>query len=275
MRILLTNDDGYRAKGLAELVEMMKPFGELTVVAPKYHQSGVSMAVTMGLKPVAARRLPDRDGVRWWYVDATPSSCVKYGLDEVFTDGLPDVVVCGINHGSNAASASMYSATVGAAREGALAGILSIAVSLDDFNPDADFSPVRAFFPAIFRRLTENPVPTYGTFYNLNFPALPPEKIAGIRIGYQGTVHWIKEFRPYDYGVFDRLGITPLDMGILCFPEKEEGETVYVMAGDLTDDPRNTPEADHRQLEAGFVTLCPLQLDSTDYREKARLETLF
>ena len=152
MKILLTNDDGYRARGLAELVEMMKPFGELTVVAPKYHQSGMSMAVTMGLKPIAVKRLPDRDGVRWWYVDATPSSCVKYGLDEVFTRGLPDVVVCGVNHGSNAASASMYSATVGAAREGALAGVLSIAVSLDDFSPDADFSDVRKLFPDIFRK---------------------------------------------------------------------------------------------------------------------------
>lgn len=272
MKILLTNDDGYRARGLAELVEMMKPFGELTVVAPKYHQSGMSMAVTMGLKPIAVKRLPDRDGVRWWYVDATPSSCVKYGLDEVFTDGLPDVVVCGVNHGSNAASASMYSATVGAAREGALAGVLSIAVSLDDFSPDADFSGVRKLFPDIFRKLTENPVADKSIFYNINFPK---GEARGIRIGSQGTVHWLKEFRPYDYDVFARLGITPLDMGILCMPEKEKDETVYVMAGDLTDDPRNPADADHRQLEAGFITLCPLQLDATAYAEKARLETLF
>ncbi|MBQ7268837.1 MAG: 5'/3'-nucleotidase SurE [Bacteroidales bacterium] len=272
MRILLTNDDGYRAKGLAELVEILKPFGELTVVAPKYHQSGMSMAVTMGLKPIAAKRLPDRDGVRWWYVDATPSSCVKYGLDEVFTDALPDVIVCGINHGSNAASASMYSATVGAAREGALAGVLSIALSVDDFSPDADFSDVKRRIPEIFRTLTQNPPADKSTFYNINFPK---GEARGIRIGYQGMVHWLKEFRPYDYGVFDRLGITPLDMGILRMPEVEAGETVYVMAGDLTDDPRNHGHADHRQLEAGFITICPLKLDATDYDDKRRLESLF
>ena len=260
MRILLTNDDGYRAKGLAELVEMLKPFGELTVVAPKFHQSGMSMAVTMGLKPIAVRRLPDREGVRWWYVDATPSSCVKYGLDEVFTDGLPDVVVSGINHGSNAASASMYSATVGAAREGALAGVLSIAVSVDDFDPNADFEGVKQCFPALFRKLVENPVADKSTFYNINFPMGTPK---GICIGYQGTVHWLKEFR------------NPLEMGVRYLPEAEEGESVFVMAGDLTDDSRNDDNADHRQLEAGYITVCPLQLDATDYREKQRLESLF
>jgi 5'-nucleotidase len=255
MKILLTNDDGYGARGLSALVEILKPFGELTVVGPKFPQSAMSMAVNLGQVPIAVKRLPDRDGVRWWYVDATPSSCVKYGLDEIFTDGLPDVVVSGINHGANAASASMYSATVGAAKEGALAGVLSIAVSVDDFSPDADFSEVARWFPEIFRRLTQNPVCDKQTFYNINFPKGAP---LGIRISYQGTVHWTKEFRDCPFPA-----------------EAEAGETVYIMAGDLTDDARNTDAADHRQMSAGYITICPLKLDATDYAEKARLETLF
>lgn len=260
MRILLTNDDGYTSRGLSTLVEILKPFGQLTVVAPKFHQSGMSMAVNLDKKPIAVKRLPDRDGVRWWYVDATPSSCVKYGLDEVFTDGLPDIVISGINHGANAASAAMYSATVGASKEGALAGVLSIAVSVDDFSPDADFSGVRDLFPDIFRRLTQNPVTDRQTYYNINFPKGTPR---GIRIGYQGTVHWVREFR------------TPEEMGLPAVSGHEEGESIYVMAGDLTDDARNTSDADHLQMNAGFVTICPLKLDATDYAEKARLETLF
>jgi len=255
MRILLTNDDGYEARGLAELVSILKPFGELTVVAPKFPQSGMSMAVNLGMIPIAVKQLPDRDGVHWWYVDATPSGCVKYGLDELFTDGAPDVVVSGINHGANAASASMYSATVGAAKEGALAGILSIAVSVDDFSPDADFSAVRAIFPEILRKLVSNPASDRQTYYNINFPKGTP---AGTKISYQGTVHWVKEFRDCPFPV-----------------AAEEGEKVYVMAGDLTDDPRNDDGADHRQMGGGFVTICPLKLDSTDYAEKQRLETLF
>ena len=126
MEILLTNDDGYKARGLKELVEMMRPYGKLTIVAPKFHQSGMSMAVGLGYKPIAVKELEVSAGQRWWYVDDTPASCVKFALDNIYTDSRPDVIVSGINHGSNYASASLYSATVGAAQEGALAGILSL-----------------------------------------------------------------------------------------------------------------------------------------------------
>jgi 5'-nucleotidase len=118
MRILITNDDGYQAKGLKVLVEIMKQFGEVTVIAPKKHQSGMSMAVSIGFKQIAHKDL----GEGWHYVDATPASCVKYGLNTIFLNEFPDVVVSGINHGSNASTASCYSGTLGAAAEAALNG---------------------------------------------------------------------------------------------------------------------------------------------------------
>ena len=102
MRILITNDDGYQAKGIKVLAEIMKQFGEVTVIAPKHHQSGMSMAVSLGFKQIAHKDL----GEGWHYVDATPASCVKFGLNTMFLDNFPDVVVSGINHGSNAATAS-------------------------------------------------------------------------------------------------------------------------------------------------------------------------
>ena len=132
MEIFITNDDGYQAKGIKILTETMRQFGSVTVIAPKYHQSGMSMAVSLGLKQIAYKELLHEDEVRdssgnlvkgalrTAYLDATPASCIKFGLNTCFLDKFPDVVVAGINHGSNAASASCYSGTLGAALEGAL-----------------------------------------------------------------------------------------------------------------------------------------------------------
>ena len=92
MRILITNDDGYQAKGIKVLAEIMREFGEVTVIAPKKHQSGMSMAVSLGFKQIAHKDLGDG----WHYVDATPASCVKFGLKAVCLDNYPDVVVSGI-----------------------------------------------------------------------------------------------------------------------------------------------------------------------------------
>ena len=93
LNILLTNDDGYRAAGIHVLAEIMCQFGSVTAVAPKFHQSGMSMAVSMGGKAIAYKELPSENGARWSYLDATPASCVKFGLDEVFWPGKPEVVV--------------------------------------------------------------------------------------------------------------------------------------------------------------------------------------
>ena len=131
MRILITNDDGYQAKGIKVLAEIMKQFGEVTVIAPKNHQSGMSMAVSLGFKQIAHKDLGDG----WHYVDATPASCVKFGLNTMFLDNYPDVVVSGINHGSNASTASCYSGTLGAAMEGALNTIPRSTKGIDSLEP--------------------------------------------------------------------------------------------------------------------------------------------
>ena len=160
MRILITNDDGYQAKGIKVLAEIMKQFGEVTVIAPKKHQSGMSMAVSLGFKQIAHKDL----GEGWHYVDATPASCVKFGLNTMFLDNYPDVVVSGINHGSNASTASCYSGTLGAAMEGALNGIPAIGVSLDTLHPDADCSGVAQHFGEIFRTLMQNWSAKHGVY---------------------------------------------------------------------------------------------------------------
>ena len=312
MNILVTNDDGYRAKGVRVLAEMMRQFGNVYVVAPKTHQSGMSMAVSLGFKAIRYKEIihspatPDREStdgslrkdtggtvhgsrgsLTVAYLDATPASCVKYALDtDVSGWPKPDVVVSGINHGSNAASASCYSGTLGAAQEAALCGIPAIGVSLCSMDPDADFSSVEKYFPDLFRKIIDatgksgqNPAKTedtagYGVYYNINFPDIPAEKIRGIRTGYQGKGHWIREFMDWDPSFYSRHGITPEMLGQESSPVCEEGEKLYMMVGTFVDDSGNDPQADHHLIQDGYISMVAHNIDTTDRVEVERLAGL-
>ena len=270
MRILLTNDDGYNAKGIKVLAEIMKQFGEVIVIAPKKHQSGMSMAVSLGFKQIAHKNLGDG----WHYVDATPASCVKFGLNTMFLDNYPDVVVSGINHGSNASTASCYSGTLGAAEEAALNGIPAIGVSLDTLHPDADFSGVSTMFGEIFLKIMSDLPRKHGVYYNVNFPDIPVSEIKGVRVGYQGLGRWVREFKEWDVQHYAKYGLTPEMLGQSSNPVLEEGEDLYMMVGDFENDPRNTPEADHLLVQEGYVSIVAHNVDCTDYDECARLRTI-
>lgn len=274
LTILITNDDGYCAKGIRTLERIMRRFGRVTVVAPKFHQSGMSMAVSMGCKAIAVRELGVRDGTPWYSVDATPSSCVKFGVDNIFTERKPDVVVCGINHGSNAATGANYSGTIGAAEEAAVNGIPGIAVSLASMQLDADFSAVEQLFPGIFRKLMEHLPARKGIFYNVNFPNIPASGIKGVKAGHQGMGHWEREFRSWDPSFFARHGISPEALGQTSEPACEEGEELYMMVGDFVDDsPAGDLLADHHLNRDGWISVVPHNIDFTDHDEIQRLAT--
>jgi 5'-nucleotidase len=270
MRILITNDDGYQAKGIQVLANIMKKYGEVTVIAPKIHQSGMSMAVSLGFKQIAHKDL----GNGWHYVDATPASCVKFGLNTIFLNQFPDVVVSGINHGSNASTASCYSGTLGAAAEAALNGIPAIGVSLDDFHVDADFSAIEKYFGDIFEKLMSERTGKFGVYYNVNFPSIPVKEIKGIRVGYQGKGRWVREFQEWDVKFYEKYGLTPELLGQSSNPVLEEGEDLYMLVGDFLDDPRNNSEADHRLVKNGYISVVAHNLDCTDYEETKRLTVL-
>jgi len=272
MKILVTNDDGYRAKGIKSLANIMKKYGEVTVVAPKTHQSGTSMAVTLGFRPIAVRDFGTEDGVRWIYVDATPASCVKFAVDNVFTDGKPDLVVSGINHGTNTATAACYSGTLGAVEEASLSGIPAIGVSLDNLSADADFSVVEELFPALLDRILASGCFEKGTFLNVNYPDLPADEIKGVRLAHMGSGHWEKEFQEYDPEYIKRMGIdlTAYSIRWVDFVP-EPGEELYFMVGTFVDDPDNVPGADHRLVKEGYVTVTVHNLDNTDRDLAARM----
>jgi 5'-nucleotidase len=250
----------------------MKKYGEVTVVAPKTHQSGTSMAVTLGFRPIAVRDFGDVDGVRWYYVDATPASCVKFAVDNIFTDGKPDLVVSGINHGTNTATAACYSGTLGAVEEASLSGIPAIGVSLDNLGADADFSVVEKLFPALLDRIMASGCFERGTFLNVNYPDLPEAEIKGVRLAHMGRGHWEKEFQEYDPDYIKRMGIdlTAYSIRWVDFVP-EEGEELYFMVGTFVDDPDNVPGADHHLVKEGYVTVTVHNLDNTDRALSARL----
>lgn len=269
MHILITNDDGYEAKGIKVLSEIMSRYGEVTVIAPKKHQSGMSMAVSLGFRQISHKDL----GNGWHYVDATPASCVKFGLNTMFLENKPDVVVSGINHGSNAATASCYSGTLGAAEEAALNGIPAIGVSLDTLHPDADFDGVAEYFGDIFEKIMEDYPARYGIYYNVNFPDIPTDQIKGIRTGSQGRGRWIKEFKEWDAGHYAKYGITPEMLGQSSHPVLEDGEDLYMMVGEFEDDKENPSDADHHLVNDGYISIVAHNVDCTDYEEVIRLKS--
>lgn len=274
MNIVITNDDGYKAKGIKTLAGILSKYGKLTIVAPKQPQSGMSMAVTMGYKPIAVKHLGVVNAQDWWYLDGTPASCVKFAEDNILRGNKIDLVVSGINHGSNAATAAVYSGTLGAAMEGAVNGILSIGVSLDSFEEDPDFSAVEAILPSIIDKLLTLPKPGFGAFFNINFPKLPANEIKGIKISYMGKVHWEDEYQDY-HEFMSKKGKAISEESQRYLDNVEPGEQIYIMAGDMTDNGTDTDDADHRCLERGYITITPHNIDNTAYYQIEKLNALF
>lgn len=274
MKIILTNDDGFEAKGLQVLVQILSAYGDLIIVAPKFPQSGMSMAVTMGFKPIAVKHLSSSPGQDWWYLDGTPASCVKFALDNVLAGQKADLVVSGINHGSNAATAAIYSGTLGAAMEGAVNGVPAIGVSLDSFSKDADFSAIEALLPGILDKILACKRFAYGDFLNINFPNLPASEIVGTRICSMGSVHWENEYQDYS-SYMAKTGREPSPEALQYLAQAEDDEQIYLMAGDMTDNGDYNPNADHRALEQGYITITPHNTDNSRFDSAEALRSAF
>ena len=274
MRILISNGDGYKAAGLHVLARVMAQFGEVTVVAPKYHQSAMSAAVSLGVRQLAYKDLPEEGPGTWSYLDATPASCVKFGLQFKYEARNPDLVVGGINHGSNASTGCNYSATIGVVEEGAINGIKAIGVSIDTHRADADLSAVEALLPSIIRHLLDHWPDRRGIYYNINFPNLPQEEIKGVRFARQGRGYWVKEFEDWNEERLSELGLTDVFLWQQHRVDLEEGERSYFMKGEFVNEDTDPDMADHLLMKQGWITIVPCQADPTDYPELERLKSL-
>lgn len=233
MRILLSNDDGYFAPGLAALAEALQPLGEITVVAPERDRSGASNSLTLD-RPLSLHRA----GNGYFYVNGTPTDCVHMAVTGLL-DIEPDVVVSGINAGSNMGDDTLYSGTVAAATEGYLLGVPAIAISLvgKEFVHYATAGRVaRELVQRIFQGPLAEPV-----LLNVNVPDVPHEALGGIEVTRLGRRHKaqpvVKSLNP-------------------------RGDTVY-WVGPAGAAREAGPGTDFHALERGCVSVTPLQVDLT------------
>ncbi|HYG39401.1 MAG TPA: 5'/3'-nucleotidase SurE [Cytophagales bacterium] len=190
--ILVSNDDGITSKGIRTLVEVMSEIGDVVVVAPNSPQSGMGHAITVGN---TLRLDPSTifEGITSYECSGTPADCVKLAKHQVLKDRNPDLVVSGINHGSNTSISVLYSGTMSAAIEAAIEDLPAIAFSLCDYSATADFSHTREYIKKIALQVLKNGLPK-GVALNVNFPPKRNEKIKGIKVCRQARAKWQEEF---------------------------------------------------------------------------------
>ncbi len=206
--ILVTNDDGINARGIKSLVEYLMPLGDVVVVAPDGARSGQSAAITVK-EPLRMAMVENREGYKAFKTTGTPVDCVKLALNVLFADR-PDLVVSGINHGSNSGVSVIYSGTMGAVFEGVVNGIPSIGFSLCSFDADADFAICREVVTQLCSRALEKGMPE-GMGLNVNVPST--DHLEGMKVCRAARGRWTAEYdsridpmgRPYYWltGYFD------------------------------------------------------------------------
>jgi 5'-nucleotidase len=186
--ILIVNDDGFEAKGLAAMVTVAKSLGEVVVVVPDRTRSGMGHAITMN-EPLRLINYKNEEGIPYYRTNGTPVDCVKLGEKVVLRDRKIDLVLSGINHGSNSSVSLIYSGTMAAAIEATFDNIPAIGLSLLDYSPNADFTAAIHYGRPIVEQVLKNGLPPY-TCLNVNIPKVPVEEIKGVKVTRQCHGVW-------------------------------------------------------------------------------------
>jgi len=247
MHILLVNDDGWKAKGLMVLLPLLKQLGEVTVLVPDGARSGMSNAIT-ATHPITLQKVEDNV----YTTSGTPSDCVKLAINALFggDESKIDLLVSGINHGSNASVNLIYSGTMGACFVAAEHQIPAIGLSIDDMSPDADFQYMEPYVLEVIKHLMDRnteslnrdtPFKLTSPCYNVNAPKGP---IKGIRWTRQAKSYWADEMQPQ----------------VL-----EDGETVYKLGGHQVNLEPEAKDTDLYALEHGYLSIQPCTIDMTNY----------
>lgn len=222
MRILITNDDGIWAEGIAFLAEWAKTKGEVTVVAPKVEQSGKSHAIDFK-RPIEIKKVDLMDGVTAYSMDSTPADCVRFayfGLKEKY-----DLILSGINRGFNLGKDIVYSGTAGAIFEGGRLGIPGIAFSTEPTTLDG----ARANLERAYNFIVENELLKENLLYNVNLPGA----YGDIRITKQGGIYFFDEFT-------------------------YTGNDMWEQGGYIIDEKEGNDELDTDSIRDGFISITPL-----------------
>ncbi len=241
--ILISNDDGYQAKGLAILIRAARKFGDVLAVAPERGESGMSHAISIK-KPLRVTQRAKEEGYALYSINGTPVDSVKMALNQL-TDRKPDLVLSGINHGSNASISLIYSGTLGAAREGCLNGIPSIGLSLLNHAADADFSVVEQYLSQIISEALKHGIADQ-TLLNINFPDIEPKDCKGIKVCRQTKGVWKEE---YDKRT------------------DPHGGTYYWLTGNFSNHEPESTDTDEWALENNYVAVVPIMIDTTSHEQ--------
>ncbi len=239
--ILVTNDDGIQAKGIQSLIDVVRNLGRVVVVAPFEPKSGMSHAITVK-EPLQITKVQEEQNLIVYSCNGTPVDCVKLAFAKLL-DKKPNLLVSGINHGSNSSASVFYSGTMGAAIEGCINGIPSIGFSLLSFDENADFSVSKEYALKIMQKVLSNGL-SGSICLNVNIPFLPKEKIAGVKIVRQNKGFWKEEFvkRTDHYG-----------------------RDYYWLTGLFHNAEPNASDTDEWALKNNYISVVPLQIDLTCY----------
>lgn len=248
--ILVVNDDGITAPGIQNLIKTATEFGEVIVVAPDKSMSGMGHAITINAT-LRLNKFPNQWGVEAYSCSGTPVDCVKFGTKVVAAGRKIDLVVSGINHGSNSSINVIYSGTMSAAVEGSIEGIPSIGFSLDNHALDANFEGSVKVVREVLEKVLSNTLEK-GYSLNVNIPNVPTEEIKGIRICRQAKAYWDENFEERK----DPHGGSYYWL---------TGEFMYLDKGEDTD---------IWAIDNNYVSIVPTKYDLTDYKAIEKLKSI-
>lgn len=249
--ILISNDDGITSPGIAKLVSLAAPFGELVVVAPDSPQSGMGHAITIG-EPLRMEGTRIFGKIQAYECSGTPADCVKLAKSHLLKDRPPALVLSGINHGSNVSINVLYSGTMSAAIEGALGGLPSIGFSLCDYDKAASMAHIDEVVEHLISYVLKDGLPK-GVALNVNLPAAQKSPIAGVRFCRQAKAHWTEEIHSR---------------------KDPHGRQYFWMEGDLL--PSQGEKGDDlRAIAENYVAVVPCHHDFTDYTLLKKLQKTF
>lgn len=249
--ILLTNDDGLYAAGLKTLLEVVEEFGKVVLISTNESMSGMSQALTVKT-PLRVKLLEDTDKHMIYACNGTPTDCVKLAINQLL-GRMPDWVVSGINHGSNASVSVLYSGTMAAAIEGCLYGVTSVGFSLNNFSPSADFSACKKYIRIVLKKLSLEPLPV-GVCLNVNIPANKKHEIKGLKVCRQSKGNWKEEF------------------------EKRKdpmGKTYYWLTGIFMNHEPEASDTDEWAIANNYVSVVPVSVDMTAHWYIDKLKSRF
>lgn len=233
--ILITNDDGIHAPGIKLLWEAVREFADIAIVAPNSEKSGSGLSITW-TKPLNIHPIAWDSSTKAWSLNGTPADCVKMACT-VLLEQKPQMIISGINRGSNAGRTVLYSGTIGGVIEGTLKNIPGIAFSFCDFDPPPLSATKKYIYPLI-QHFLENPLPQ-GTFLNVTFPLNCEKGVKGFRLAKQGRGFWVED------------------------PERRihpEGLPYYWLGGKWSSF-NEDPESDVALLDQGYITAVPIHID--------------